>query len=134
MKKLAAHLCTAAALSLCWAAQSAAEEALRVALNIDSQPVRSALKDLGNQAGIQVLLRADNVSLNGMKTPQVSGEHTIKAALDELLAKPCRSYVETRIVLEPRRARHVALATSALAAVAGVSIAAELLVAVGERR
>ena len=49
------------------------------------------------------------------------------------LTEPCRSYVETHIVLETPRAHQVALAKSAIGAIAGVSIAAELLVAVGER-
>lgn len=49
------------------------------------------------------------------------------------LTEPCRSYVETHIVLEASRAPQVALAKSAIGAIAGVSIAAELLVAVGER-
>ncbi len=49
------------------------------------------------------------------------------------VGSPCRHYVETRIVLEPSGSRYVAAAKSAVSAVSGVSLAAELLMAVGER-
>jgi outer membrane receptor protein involved in Fe transport len=92
MNKIAARLCTAVALGICCVAPGKAEEAARVPLNIESQPIRAALKELGRQAGIQVLVRVDNVSLNGLKTPPVSGERTVAGALDELLANTGLKY------------------------------------------
>lgn len=59
--------------------------AAKVALNIERQPVRAALKELSDQAGVQVLMRVDNISVDGVMAPKVSGEWTVGEALKRIL-------------------------------------------------
>jgi Secretin and TonB N terminus short domain/TonB-dependent Receptor Plug Domain len=63
-----------------------------VTLNIAPQPLRSALKQLSQQAGVQVLLRVDNLSADTVMAPPLKGKLTIRAALDLLLANTGLSY------------------------------------------
>jgi iron complex outermembrane recepter protein len=66
--------------------------AVRVALKIEPQPVRAALKEFSQQSGVQVLLRVDNISVEGVLAPQVNGELTVQAALDRLLSNTGLKY------------------------------------------
>ena len=72
-----------ASVSLCLLAVAAhaGNAPARVALNIEPQPVRAALKELSDQAGVQVLLRVDNISLDGVMAPKVSGTLTMQIKL-----------------------------------------------------
>ena len=57
----------------------------RVTLHIQPQPVRAALKEFSDQSGVQVLLRVDNISVEGVMSPRINGELTVQAALNQLL-------------------------------------------------
>ncbi len=83
-----------ASVSLCLLAVAAhaGNAPARVALNIEPQPVRAALKELSDQAGVQVLLRVDNISLDGVMAPKVSGTLTMQEALERLLASSGLKY------------------------------------------
>jgi iron complex outermembrane recepter protein len=76
-----------------WAAASAApaEPPLRLAFNVPSQPVARALTDLGEQAGIQVLVRGEDIPTGKLSVP-VQGELTVRDALDQALANSGLSY------------------------------------------
>jgi outer membrane receptor protein involved in Fe transport len=65
---------------------------MRVALRIEPQPVRLALKQFSDQSGVQVLLRVDNISVDGVVAPKVNGELTVQAALERLLANSGLKY------------------------------------------
>jgi iron complex outermembrane recepter protein len=58
---------------------------LRLAFNIQSQPLPDALDELANQAGVQILHR-DPASGKEPTTQRVNGTLTLKEALDRLLA------------------------------------------------
>jgi outer membrane receptor protein involved in Fe transport len=79
------HMAVATAL-LCCAANAQAIDAKRVAVNIQPQPVIGALKELGEQTGLQLLMRVDGASSNAIVVEPVTGELSLKAALDKLLA------------------------------------------------
>jgi iron complex outermembrane receptor protein len=64
----------------------------KVTVNIESQPIRSALQAFGKQTGIQVLFRSENVSVEGLRTPRVTGELSAQEALDRLLANTGLKY------------------------------------------
>jgi iron complex outermembrane recepter protein len=64
----------------------------KVIVNIDSQPLRGALRAFGEQTGIQVLFRSDNLSVDGVITPRVAGELSPEEALDRLLGKTGLKY------------------------------------------
>jgi hypothetical protein len=57
----------------------------RVALHIEPQPVRAALKAFSDQTGVQVLLRVDNISVDQLVAPRIDGQLTVRAALDRIL-------------------------------------------------
>jgi iron complex outermembrane recepter protein len=59
----------------------------RHTLDIKAQPIKLALRDLGEQTGIQILFRAEDVAREGLTTPRISGEMSPKEALDRLLEK-----------------------------------------------
>ena len=69
----------------CLMANAGAAPAMRVALNIDQQPVRAALEQFSAQSGLQVLLRVDNISVDGVLAGKVEGEFTAQDALSQLL-------------------------------------------------
>jgi len=46
----------------------------KLAVNIEAQPIRDALKAFGEQTGLQILIRSEDLSLNGVTTPRVAGE------------------------------------------------------------
>src|SRR5580704_9179135 len=50
----------------------------KVAVNIEAQPIRAALKALGEQTGLQILIRSEDLSINGMTTPRVAGELSVQ--------------------------------------------------------
>ena len=64
----------------------------RVALSIEAQPVREALRALGEQTGLQILFRSETVITQGMQTPRVAGELSAREALDRLLEKTGLKY------------------------------------------
>ncbi len=82
------HFSVAMALS----AGAGAQESVRVALNIEPQPIRAALKDFGQQTGLQVLLKIEEVSTEGVQAPAVEGQLSAKEALEKLLAKTDLTY------------------------------------------
>ena len=57
----------------------------KVAVNIEAQPIRAALKALGEQTGLQILYRTEELSINGVTTPRIAGELSAQEALDRLL-------------------------------------------------
>src|SRR5882724_5618975 len=79
-----------ASVLLCFSAQaqdSAPAQPLlpKVAVNIAAQPIRAALKALGEQTGLQILIRSEDLSINGVTTPRIAGELSAQEALDRLL-------------------------------------------------
>jgi len=50
----------------------------KLAVNIEAQPIRDALKAFGEQTGLQILIRSEDLSLNGVTTPRVAGELSCK--------------------------------------------------------
>src|SRR5690606_5841202 len=78
----------AALLLACCAAAPAAEPASQAkrTFNIESQSVRDALRQFGEQTGLQVFFRTETVSAQGMTTPRVVGELSPQEALELLLA------------------------------------------------
>jgi TonB-dependent receptor len=58
---------------------------LKVTVNIDSMPIREALKAFGEQSGLQILFRSEDTSLNGVTAPRVAGELSVQEALDRML-------------------------------------------------
>src|SRR5262245_390772 len=67
-----------------WAAGEEAQSH-RVAFEIQQQPLGAALKAFARQAGVQILNRDEEVSLAGMMAPAVSGEMSVREALEKLL-------------------------------------------------
>jgi iron complex outermembrane recepter protein len=63
-----------------------------VTLNIPPQPVRAALKEFSHQAGVQVLVRVDNISVDSVIAPKVIGQLTVGTALDRLLDRSGLKY------------------------------------------
>ncbi len=61
-------------------------QAPRVSLHIEPQPVRLALKDLGEQTGLQIMFRAEDLAREEMTAPRISGELSPREALDRMLA------------------------------------------------
>jgi iron complex outermembrane receptor protein len=93
MKHSGARLSVSAAVVLlCCAANAKALDAQMVAVNIQPQPVLAALKQLGEQTGLQLLMRVDNLSIDGVTAQKVSGELTLRAALEQLLANTGLQY------------------------------------------
>jgi iron complex outermembrane recepter protein len=82
------HFSVAMALS----AAAGAQESVRVALNIEPQPIRAALKEFGQQTGLQVLLKIEEVSTEGVQAPAVEGQLSAKEALEKLLATSDLTY------------------------------------------
>jgi iron complex outermembrane recepter protein len=70
---------------LCCAASAQAIDSREVAVSIQRQPVLRALREWGNQTGMQLLVRVDNVALNAVMSPAVEGTLTPRAALEKLL-------------------------------------------------
>lgn len=57
----------------------------RHTLEIEAQPIKRALRDLGEQTGIQILFRAEDVARETANTPRISGEMSPREALDKML-------------------------------------------------
>jgi hypothetical protein len=66
-------------------AHASESPAVYVALHIEQQPVRAALKEFSAQSGVQVLLRVDNLSVEGVLTPRIYATLAVHTALDRLL-------------------------------------------------
>src|ERR1700732_567132 len=64
----------------------------KVTVNIDSMPIREALKALGEQSGLQILFRSEDLSLNALTTPRVAGELSVQEALDRILVNTGLKY------------------------------------------
>jgi TonB-dependent receptor len=64
----------------------------KVTVNIGSMPIREALKALGEQSGLQILFRSEDLSLNGLTTPRVAGELSVQEALDRILVNTGLKY------------------------------------------
>src|ERR1700730_1598493 len=77
--------------SVC-AAVAANEPVVRVAFNIQPQPIGRALTDLGEQAGLQVLVRGEDSKGGQALSRAVSGELTVRAALERILANSGLAY------------------------------------------
>jgi hypothetical protein len=73
-------------------AQAAEAPAPRVALKIEAQPVRAALKEFSAQSGVQVLVRVDNISVDAVLAPKVEGDLTAQAALTRILQNTGLTY------------------------------------------
>src|SRR5690242_15555098 len=74
------------AILLCCVANAQANDPKSVKVDIQQQSVMEALKELGEQTGLQLLMRVDTVSTDGIVVQPVSGKLSVKAALDKLLA------------------------------------------------
>src|SRR6516225_866511 len=72
--------------------QAAEPPPVQVAVNVDAQPVRAALREFSAQSGVQVLLRVDNISVEGVLASKVEGELTAQAALTRLLQNTGLTY------------------------------------------
>lgn len=77
------------ALAFCGAAVA---QTARVSLDIEPQPVRLALKDLGEQTGLQIMFRAEDVAQDEMATPRISGELSAREALERILSNTGLQY------------------------------------------
>ena len=99
MAKIAAVSCAWLSL-LAGAAAHAGDPAAQVSLNISVQPLRAALKELSDQAGVQLLLRVDNIAVDAVMTPTINGKLTVEDALDRLLQNSGLEYefVSDRLV------------------------------------
>src|SRR5690349_5812945 len=75
---------TVIGLALC-ALANADDMAVRVAFHVRSQPMARALMDLGDQAGLQLLVRREDLEPTKISRP-IQGDLTVPAALDQLLA------------------------------------------------
>ena len=80
-------------LGLAWGVAGAQAYATQpVTLNIEAQPVRLALQQFGEQAGLQVLMRLKGDEADNVKISAVKGEFTAKEGLERLLAKTGLQY------------------------------------------
>lgn len=86
-----------------------ADEAARIALSIQAQPISKALMDLGEQAGLQVIVRREDIMSEGKLAPSVNGTLTVQAALELLLTDSGLTYE----FLDPRTVRVSRPATGA---------------------
>lgn len=82
MRTVRATVCTLVALAVCSAVSA---QTARVALNIKEQPMRAALKELGDRTGLQILYRVEDVAEKGVLAPKVAGDLSAKEALEKLL-------------------------------------------------
>lgn len=57
----------------------------KVVVSIESQPLQEALRQVGEQTGVQVLFRSEDVSIRGVITPRVAGELSARDVLERLL-------------------------------------------------
>lgn len=73
-------------------ALSAESAPARFRLTIESQPIREALRALGEQMGLQILFRSETVATEGMRSTRVTGELSAQEALDQLLARTGLKY------------------------------------------
>jgi TonB-dependent receptor len=64
----------------------------KVTVNIDSMPIREALKAFGEQSGLQILFRSEDLSFKGVTTPRVAGELSVQEALDKILVNTGLKY------------------------------------------
>ncbi len=79
------------AAALCGVA-SAGDSVQRVTLDIKPQPISKALMDLGEQAGLQVLVRGEDIQSERALAPAVTGEITVQAALERILTNTGLTY------------------------------------------
>lgn len=77
---------------LCQTAYAVDPPPPRVALAIEKQPLRTALKSLAEQTGLQIIRREEDASADGMMAPRLVGEMSPKEALDKLLANSGLTY------------------------------------------
>lgn len=56
-----------------------------MAIHIEAQPIREALRALGEQAGLQILFRSEGVAFQSLIARRVAGEFSAKDALEQLL-------------------------------------------------
>ncbi len=59
--------------------------AMRFKLNIEPQPLGSALMAFGEQSGVQVLMKIEDGAVERARAPRLVGEFTAQGALDRLL-------------------------------------------------
>jgi iron complex outermembrane recepter protein len=83
---------TLAALLVCSTAHAEESNApagsqIRVALNIHAQPLREALRVFGEQTGLQVLFRSEDLLAEGVTIAPVSGDLSADEALERMLAR-----------------------------------------------
>src|SRR5262245_37425025 len=89
MKIVQTALCSLLVSALCG---TAAAQVPKKTLNIDPQPMRFALKDLGEQTGLQIMFRAEDVGADELRAPKISGELSPREALDQMLANTALTY------------------------------------------
>ncbi|HVZ36953.1 MAG TPA: STN domain-containing protein, partial [Polyangiaceae bacterium] len=65
---------------------------VRVAFNIRPQPIARALTDLGEQAGLQVLVRGEDLKADQQLSRPINGELSVRAALERVLANSGLTY------------------------------------------
>ena len=81
-----------AVLALCAAAVRAEDNSRRMAFQIESQPLATALNEFARQAHLLVLRRDEDISLGGLLAPRVEGEFAAEEALKQILSKTDLSY------------------------------------------
>lgn len=67
-------------------------DAKAVGLHIEAQPVLTALQRLGEQTGVQVLMRVNGTTAQATEVPAVNGDFTVREALERMLSKTGLSY------------------------------------------
>jgi len=94
MRSIQAIVLALLTLVLCGAAaaQTSHVNLDRVNLDIKSQPLRLALKDLGEQTGLQIMFRAEDIAKDDVTAPRISGELSAIEALEKMLARTKLQY------------------------------------------
>jgi len=71
---------------------SLADEVPSLRIAIERQPLAAALNELARQARIQILRRDEDVSLEGLMSPNVAGELSVEEALQRVLSQTDLTY------------------------------------------
>jgi len=89
MRTIRATVFTILATAAC---AGALAQAAKVRIDIPSQPVRLALKDLGEQTGLQIVFRAEDMDKEAVLAPAIAGDFSATEALEKVLARSHLKY------------------------------------------
>jgi iron complex outermembrane recepter protein len=89
IRRILAPLCMGL---LTWGVAGAQAGGKPVNFHIEAQPIRLALQEFGQQAGLQVSMRLNGKAAEQFRVPAVSGELTAQQALERMLANSGLKY------------------------------------------